>query len=171
MIIGCQEASKCQCVCDVNCPWTFVSTQLEAETVDQRENGSSCKPRWHFSPQLQEDTMCMKRAVIQETIKAARFDRLHVDYLQKAITRERGWKRMCRDHFFSPQTPPCYKFLSRSVSLFLLLPHNLYSALQNISSLKPCISLRLVSLYFTIRNVLFFSIPSCLLSCNSDLLI
>jgi len=90
MLIGCQEASKCQCVCDVNCPWTFVSPQLEAQTVDQRENGSSCKPRWHFSPQLQEDTMCMKQAVIQETIKAARFDRLHVDYLQKAITRERG---------------------------------------------------------------------------------
>lgn len=80
MIIGCQEPSKRQCVCDVNCPWTFVSPQLEAETVDQREKGSSCKQRWHFFPQLQEDTMCMKPAVIQETINATKFDRLYVDY-------------------------------------------------------------------------------------------
>lgn len=120
VIIGCQEASKCQCVCDVNCPWTFVSPQLEAQTVDQRENGSSCKQRWHFSPQLQEDTMRMKRAVIQETINAFKFDRLHVDYLQKAITRESGLKRMCRGLFFSLKPHPAINY-----SLFLLLPHSL----------------------------------------------
>lgn len=113
MIIGCQEPSKCQCVCDVNCPWTFVSPQLEAQTVDQRENGSSCKQR-SLLPSV------MRGYHVYETIrgnnKSLYIWPIVCGLFTESNNKRKKMKRGVRGSFFLPQTPPAINF-SHALSL------------------------------------------------------